>query len=269
MAVAYVDWSQQEFGIAAALSRDRAMMDAYRSGDPYLAFGKQAGKIPANGTGRTHAAERDLCKECVMGVQYGIGPEALARRIGKPIPHGRELLRLHRETYPAFWGWSDGAESYAMLHNRLHTVFGWTVRVGADANPRSLRNFPVQGAGAEMLRLACSLASERGVSIVAPVHDAVLIESPEWVIEDAVAETQAAMAEASAVVLDGFRLRSDDKIVRWPGRYMDGRGREFWGRVMELLSTQDTSVACPGVSPRIAESCFSAESPPFNREAFC
>ena len=30
MAVAYVDWSQQEFGIAASLSGDEAMMDAYR-----------------------------------------------------------------------------------------------------------------------------------------------------------------------------------------------------------------------------------------------
>ena len=34
-AVAYVDWSQQEFGIAAALSGDTAMMEAYTSGDPY------------------------------------------------------------------------------------------------------------------------------------------------------------------------------------------------------------------------------------------
>ena len=36
------------------------------------------------------------------------------------------------------------------------------------------------------------------------------------------------------IVLDGFRLRSDAKIVRWPDRYMDGRGRS-WGRVMELI----------------------------------
>jgi hypothetical protein len=33
-AVAYADWGRQEFGIAAALSGDRAMMEAYRSGDP-------------------------------------------------------------------------------------------------------------------------------------------------------------------------------------------------------------------------------------------
>jgi DNA polymerase I-like protein with 3'-5' exonuclease and polymerase domains len=235
MAVAYVDWSQQEFGIAASLSGDEAMMEAYRSGDPYLAFGKQASRIPEDGTKQTHSAERDLFKACVLGVQYGMGPVSLAGRIGKPIPYAVDLLRLHRETYPRFWRWSDGAESHAMLLGRLHTVFGWTSRVGTEANPRSLRNFPCQANGAEMLRLACCLAAERGISIIAPIHDAVVIESPEWEIEDTVAETQEAMAEASAVILDGFWLRSDAAIVRWPDRYMDGRGREFWGRVTELV----------------------------------
>ena len=89
-----------------------------------------------------------------------------------------------------------------------------------------------------MMRLACCLATERGVNVVAPVHDALMIEGPADAIEDIVARTQEAMAEASAVVLDGFRLRSDASIVRWPDRYMDGRGREFWGRVMGLLRTE-------------------------------
>ena len=39
-------------------------------------------------------------------------------------------------------------------------------------------------------------------------------------------------------VLAGFRLRSDAKIVRWPDRYMDDRGREFWGRVLALLPAE-------------------------------
>jgi hypothetical protein len=46
------------------------------------------------------------------------------------------------------------------------------------------------------------------------------------------------MAEASAVVLAGFRLRSDAKIVRWPDRYMDDRGREFWARVLALVPAE-------------------------------
>jgi hypothetical protein len=39
--LAYVDWAQQEFGIAAALSRGGSMQSAYNAGDPYLAFAKQ------------------------------------------------------------------------------------------------------------------------------------------------------------------------------------------------------------------------------------
>ncbi len=209
MAVAYVHWSQQEFGIAAALSGDQRMMDAYQTGDPYLAFGKQAGRIPADGTKQTHAAERDLFKTCVLGVQYGLGAASLSARIGKPIPYATDLLRLHRETYPSFWRWSDGADCCAMLLGRLHTVFGWTVQIGSDANPPSLRNFPCQANGAEMLRLACCLATERGVSVLAPIHDALLVEGLEWEIDDGVAQTQTAMADASQTLLAGFELRSD------------------------------------------------------------
>jgi hypothetical protein len=235
-AVAYVDWSQQEFGIAAALSGDVAMIEAYTSGDPYLALGKQAGRIPPGGTKATHGAERDLFKACTLGVQYGMGERKLAARIGRPAPYARELLRLHRAAYPRFWAWSDGAEHHAMLTNRLHTAFGWAVRLGSsEVNPRSLRNFPVQGNGAEMLRLACCLATERGVSVIAPVHDALMVEGPDWEIESVVAETRRAMADASAAVLGGFVLQSDAAVVGWPDRYTDERGQAFWDRVMGLL----------------------------------
>ena len=46
---------------------------------------------------------------------------------------------------------------------------------------------------------------------------------------------RAAMAEASRIVLGGFELGTDVNIVRYPGRYMDGRGRVMWDRVMQLI----------------------------------
>ena len=63
---------------------------------------------PVDGTKRTHGPERDHFKACVLGVQYGMGAASLAGRIGKPSPFAVELLRLHRETYPSFWAWSEG-----------------------------------------------------------------------------------------------------------------------------------------------------------------
>ena len=231
----YIDWSQQEFGIAAALSEDPAMIAAYRSGDPYLAFARQANAVPQEATKDTHGAIRDQYKQCVLAVQYGMGAEALALRIGQPEAQARHLLRMHRQTYPVFWKWSDGALNYAMLSGQLYTVFGWTIHVGSQTNPRSLQNFPMQANGAEMLRLACGLAVERGIRVCAPIHDALLIEAPLPELEDHVERTQQAMSDASAVVLKGFRLRSEAKGIRYPDRYVDDRGSKMWKTVWDII----------------------------------
>ena len=238
-AVAYVDWRQQEFGIAAALSGDAAMQAAYRSGDPYLAFAKQAHAVPADATKATHGPQRELFKQCVLAVQYGMEAKSLALRIGQPPIVARDLLRAHRETYRTFWRWSDAALDTAMLTGSLHTVFGWHVHVGENPNPRSLRNFVCQGNGAEMMRLAACLATERGVEVCAPVHDAFLICAPLDRLEEDVAAMRAAMAEASRIVLGGFELGTDVSITRWPDRYMDSRGRVMWDRVMGLLDQSE------------------------------
>jgi len=233
--IAYIDWSQQEFGIAAALSNDSKMMEAYQSGDPYLAFAKQAGAVPDNATKESHKAERDQFKACVLAVQYGMGAESLAARINQPIAKARQLLELHRETYRTFWTWSDAALDYAMLHNKLWTVFGWTIHTDNNPNPRFLRNFLMQGNVAEMLRLACCMLTESGIKICAPVHDAVLIESPLDTLDNDIKIAQQIMEQASAVILNGFTLRSDVDVVRSPERYCDERGKSMWEKVSELL----------------------------------
>ncbi|MFT5324200.1 MAG: hypothetical protein ACI8P0_002060 [Planctomycetaceae bacterium] len=238
-AIAYVDWSQQEFGIAAALSGDRNMKEAYASGDPYLTFAKQAGAVPADATKQSHPTERGQFKVCALAVQYGMGEDSLAQALGDPPVVARELLRLHRQTYPDFWRWSKSAVDHAMLHGWLQTVFGWRIHVGTTVNPRSLANFPCQANGAEMLRLACCLATERGIRVCAPVHDAVLIEAAVEDIDDAVRETQLVMREASEIILPDFSLRTDADVVRWPDRYRDERGAEMWTTVCEILDELD------------------------------
>jgi len=233
--LAYVDWSQQEFGIAAALSGDPAMMAAHRSGDPYLAFAIQAGTVPATATKKTHEAEREQFKACVLAVQYGMGEASLALRINQPVARARQLLELHRRTYRRFWKWSDSAVDEAVLGGRLWAGFGWQIHTRDELNDRSLRNFPMQANGAEMLRIASILLTERGIRVCAPVHDALLIEAPLDELDAAIATTKALMHEASRIVLDGYALGSDVKEVRYPERYMDKRGVVMWNKVMHLL----------------------------------
>jgi hypothetical protein len=144
-AVAYVDWRQQEFGIAAALSGDVAMQAAYKTQDCYLAFAKQAYAVPVDATKATHSQQRELFKQCTLAVQYGMGADGLALRIGRPRIIARDLLLAHRTTYRTFWRWSDAALDTAMLTGSLNTIFGWRVHIGEKPNPRSLRNFQCKG----------------------------------------------------------------------------------------------------------------------------
>ncbi|TWT79426.1 DNA polymerase I, thermostable [Planctomycetes bacterium CA13] len=239
--IAYVDWSQQELGIAAALSSDPALGQAYASGDPYLEFAKMAGAVPPSATKQSHPAERSAYKVCMLATQYGMSEYGLAAKLNKPVAFARNLLRRHRETFPVFWRWSQSQVDAAMLGGKLQTVFGWTIHTIGGDNPRSLANFPMQANGAEMLRLACSMASEAGITICCPVHDAILIEADTGQIDEAVIQAQTIMREAGRIVLDGFDLESDAKIVSYPARYMDDdRGQEMWDKVFRLASEAES-----------------------------
>ena len=96
----------------------------------------------------------------------------------------------------------------------------------------------MQANGAEMLRLACCLATERNIQVCAPIHDAILIQAPIEDLDSAVEQSQEAMATASEVVLNGFTLRTDVKVIRYPERYEDPRGQEMWQTVWNIVAQQ-------------------------------
>jgi hypothetical protein len=240
-ALAYIDYEQQEFGIAAALSGDQKMMAAYSSGDPYLTFAKQAGAVPPDATKKTHPRERELYKATALAVQYGMGAKALGERIGQSEHHGSALLRHHKSAYPAFWKWSDAAETHGMLGIPLETVFGWFTLGKNVPKALTFRNFPAQANGAEMLRVAIIALIQAGIGVCAPVHDAVLIEGPAGEIEQIVRRARLIMEEASRVILGGFTIRTDAKIVRYPERYSDPRGADMWERIVRLIQRNSES----------------------------
>jgi hypothetical protein len=43
------------------------------------------------------------------------------------------------------------------------------------------------------------------------------------------------MRRASEIVLDGFPLLTDAVVVKYPDRYSDKRGKDFWSKIMSLL----------------------------------
>jgi hypothetical protein len=234
-ALAYLDWSSQEVAIAAALSGDPALLDAVESGDPYLRFAKLAGLAPADATKQTHSQIRNLCKTCLLGSNYGMGAASLAQRTGTSLLVAEQTLRSLAHAFPVFWQWAEHMVDVGELRGELRTVFGWTLRVTRDTRPTTLRNFPMQANAAEMLRLACCLATERGIAVCAPVHDALLIQADAACIGQAVRITRAAMSEAARVVLNGVDIATEATVRTWPDRYSDPRGQVMCDRVTALL----------------------------------
>ena len=240
--VAYPDWKTEEVGIGAAKSGDENLMADYLSEDLYIAFGIASGVLPKGATKKTHRALREMLKQCVLGLQYGMGARTLAFKIGRSELVARSLIAAHKRRYRKFWQWSDAVVSRGMQGFPLSTVFGWRLHPTEYSRPTTLMNFPMQANGAEILRLACCLGIERGIRICAPVHDAILIEAPLERLEADVAAMREAMAEASRTVLDGFELVTEcpdggdfPQIIRSGQRYMDERGREMWDTVTELV----------------------------------
>ncbi len=241
-AVAYVDYSSMEFMIAAAISADPAMLAFYQGGDPYLAFARRVGAVPAWATKTTHGLIRDQYKVALLAAQYGIQAEALAARLCVSTFAAHEMLAQHRELFAVYWRWVADWLAHALDTGVMRTVLGWQCYTGhTEFNGRSIQNFPVQAHGADILRLACVWATRRNLGLRSPVHDAVLLEAPLERIETDVALLQELMRRASRIVLnptaDGtLELRTDAKIIRYPDRYTDPRGDAIWANVMGLLS---------------------------------
>jgi DNA polymerase I len=248
-AVAYIDYSSMEFLIAAVLSDGHcgptnAMLDMYRSGDPYLSFAKRVGAVPSTATKKSHAEVRDKYKVMLLATQYGMSAETLAGRLGVSSFEAHEMLNQHRELFAQYWKWSDDWLAHSLQTGVMRTAFGWEYRIGiveSTVNARSIRNWPVQATGADVLRISCILAARHGIRILAPVHDAVLIEAPIEHIEADVTLMQEIMRRASRVVLNSdasgtHELRTDAKIIRYPDRYSDKRGEDIWAYVLKHLA---------------------------------
>jgi hypothetical protein len=264
-ALAYIDYSSMEFLAAAALSNghsgpDNPMLDLYKSGDPYLNFGKIIGLIPPDATRETPGVEvmRDRLKVLCLGTQYGMQRSTLATRLGVSEIEAHEMLLLHRGLFSQYWQWSDDWLHHSLNSGMMRTVYGWQCATGiTEFSERSIRNWPIQSTCADIFRLAYVWGTRHGLTLIAPVHDAVLLEAPEDRIDADVALMREIMRRASRVIInptaDGtIELRTDAKIIRYPDRYTDSRGTELWETVLMLLAERRERMAAQQTPKRSA-----------------
>jgi hypothetical protein len=207
-AVAYIDYSSMEFLIAASLSDGHCgpvnnMLEIYKTGDPYWSFAKRVHAVPSDADKKLYVDVRNKYKNMLLAVQYGMGTETLAARLGVSSIDAHQMLNQHKELFCQYWRWSDDWLQAALQTGVMRTAFGWTCRTGIlEFNERSIRNWPIQATGADILRMACILMVRHGIKLLAPIHDAVLIESSIDNIEKDVALAREIMRRASRIVLN-------------------------------------------------------------------
>ena len=213
-ALVHRDFCQQEVRIAAVLSGDSALLEACESGDVYLGVARQLGFLPDSLNEAERKAVRALFKTVVLGIQYGLGFRSLAARTGISLFEAGEILARLRARFRRFEDYAQSVRDYAGLHLEIGTPLGWWMQCPSGMNPRTIRNFPMQSTGSEILHVTCVLAERRGIEVVAPVHDAIMAECPADQAEELSAALDQVMGDAAAV--DAARLPAANRSPNHP-----------------------------------------------------
>jgi hypothetical protein len=219
-AIIEIDYSQQEFGIAAALSEDEAMIAAYRSADPYLALAIMAGDAPPGATKQSHPAIRRQYKVVALATQFGSTFLGIARQLQVPPAEAAVLLGSYDRVFKTFRAWQVSKRDNADFTGEMILAYGWRMWKGDGVKWRTVDNFWMQGTGSEMLRAAVVELRDAGLPVIGLIHDAVVFDA-ELENAEAVAERAATiMGDVSETVLQGrLRLSTDTTIIR-PGERM-------------------------------------------------
>jgi DNA polymerase I len=249
-AIAYLDYSAAEILIAAVLSGDHDLLVDYLNGDPYANSAIRMGLAPEGATKQSIGQLREVMKKWFLSTLYGASPMSLYKDLpGSTLSQAEQFVEHNHRSYRQYWRWSDLRTDIFLYETASEsTVFGWEHHLDPAercddylfslARNRS-RNFPMQATCAEILRWACVLASDDGITIHATVHDALLIGAPDEEIENAVTRTREHMIAASRLVLGVEMKVPIPEIIRYPGRMRDPRGAKVWDEMVSRLASLD------------------------------
>lgn len=242
----YIDFSSMEFGVAAGLSQDATMIADYAA-EPYLVLPILAGLLPAHANKQSHRAERDRYKPMILAVQYGGGAGLLAHRLDLTRPQAQRLVDLHHDRYAGYWDWSDRRLQRAFDDGELVAKDGWRCGVNSRTPIFTARNWLIQCNAAGIFRYATLLmANVFDLPVVAPVHDAVLIDTTEREAERVAARAMMCLERAARRFLCGLELRVEVKRISHGERFEDARGERTWRfveRSLRELETVDVAYA--------------------------
>ena len=183
------DYSQIELRIAAELSGDPMLIEAFRNREDIHAA---TARVIFDTTEVTPDMRRKA-KEVNFGVLYGIQPFGLSQRLGISQKEAREIIDTYMAKYPGMFSSLQTIIEEAKQKGYVTTLMGRRRYIpdltSSNANVRKAAervamNTPIQGTAADIIKYAmCSVSHElksgnfRSVMLL-QVHDELLFETP-------------------------------------------------------------------------------------------
>lgn len=175
MSVIAADYSQVEMRVLAALSEDKTMIEAIRSGIDLHDFTAQ--RI----YGDTFTKQqRKIAKGVGFGRVYGGGAATLARQTGAPIEAVREANAAYDQTFPGVKRYGRKLQTRAEYGKReVVTPSGRHLPLDRD-RLYAATNYVVQSTSRDLLAQAIVDLFEAGLGdhLLLPVHDEIVAQAP-------------------------------------------------------------------------------------------
>jgi hypothetical protein len=226
------DYSGQEFLLAALLSEDMQMEEAYQSGDPYMWLVKEI-------TREKDPSMRTVFKTAMLGIMYGMGPHSLANSIGQKVGRdfleedAREIISQIFDTFYSFAEWRRNIVDMYREQGYLKTPDDWYMW-GDNPNDRSVMNFPIQSMGATIMREADFQCFSKGLKVIYTLHDALYLECKVDQVELMIPRLEHTMQKAFQRFFPGHKIRLDTSY--WTDRYVDEDSKEEYEFFSKYLS---------------------------------
>ncbi|MDP2629807.1 MAG: DNA polymerase I [Candidatus Uhrbacteria bacterium] len=187
------DYSQLELRIVASFAKDKAMLNVFqRGGDIHT---QTAAAVQGISAEDVTSDMRRAAKEVNFGIIYGMGAHGLSLSTGMRVEEARDFIDRYFAVYPGIAEYMEQTLASARKTGYVETLFGrrryvselssnvFQVRSAAE---RAAVNMPIQGTGADIIKLAmitinAHLREDRysGVRMLLQVHDELVFELPE------------------------------------------------------------------------------------------
>jgi len=206
------DYSQIELRIMAHLSKDETLLGAFLRGeDIHRATAAEVfGATPETVT----PDQRRSAKAINFGLIYGMSAFGLARQLGIERSLAQEYVDLYFERYPGVRAFMERIREDARSQGYVETVFGrrlYLPEINARngqrraAAERTAINAPMQGTAADIIKRAMLAVDswieqeKPSVRMIMQVHDELVFEVKESVVDQATAQIRALMENAASL----------------------------------------------------------------------